>query len=300
MRRSRAFTLVEILVVIAIISFLVMIMIPAFLAGAGSARRIQCINNLKQVSLALLNYETVRGALPAGCWADSRPVKNSREGYQLSWVASILPSMEQAHIYSTINFRLGADSAANSTAFVTRINTLLCPSGARDLGDAPTGWFLRRTNRLNPGPTGKTSPGPGLTLYAACHHDVEAPIDVDNRGVMYLNSRVRFIDVTDGLSSTILLGEVQKASPLGWATGTRATLRNTGHPLNEEGAADADGKPAVSPEFVGGFGSFHQGDGANFGFCDGSVRFIKRTVARAVYEHLGNRQDGEPLDESDY
>ena len=71
---------------------------------------------------------------------------------------------------------------------------------------------------------------PGRTSYAACQNDVEAPIDVDNHGGFYLNSRVRVVDVVDGLSQTIFVGEVAVPSPLGWMSGTRATLRNTGHP----------------------------------------------------------------------
>src|SRR5204862_834252 len=74
--------------------------------------------------------------------------------------------------------------------------------------------------------------GPGRTNCAACQHDVEAPIDVDNHGAFYLNSRVRVVDVSDGLSQTIFVGEVAVSSPLGWLSGSRATLRNTGHPIN--------------------------------------------------------------------
>ena len=72
----------------------------------------------------------------------------------------------------------------------------------------------------------------GLSSYAGCQNDIEAPIDVDNHGVFYLNSRVRVIDVSDGLAQTLFVGEVVKSSPLGWVSGTRATLRNTGSPLN--------------------------------------------------------------------
>ena len=111
---------------------------------------------------------------------------------------------------------------------------------------------------------------------------------------------------------------------LGWLSGSRATLRNTGHPINgvdlsalelvkpanpplpeDLTASDLearieDGNLAVSPRFVGGFGSAHPGRGANFAFGDGSVRFLKQTIERSVYRRLGHRADGEPIDDDEY
>src|SRR5439155_19916447 len=78
------------------------------------------------------------------------------------------------------------------------------------------------------------SPRPsGQMNYAGCHHAVEAPIDADNHGVLYLNSRVAYDDITDGPAYTIMVGEVRNGPSLGWASGTRATLRNTGTRINE-------------------------------------------------------------------
>ena len=147
---------------------------------------------------------------------------------------------------------------------------------------------------------------------------------MDNHGGFYLNSRVRVVDVVDGLSQTIFVGEVAVPSPLGWLSGTRATLRNTGHPINgvdlstleltepanpplpeDLTARDLEtrielGTLAVSPRFVGGFSSAHPGKGANFAFGDGSVRFLKQTIDRSVYRRLGHRADGEPIDDDAY
>ncbi len=116
--------------------------------------------------------------------------------------------------------------------------------------------------------------------------------------MLFLNSHVKFDDIPDGLSYTLFVGEVAQAHPLGWFSGTRATLRNTGHPINrlnitylggkipglsspgdEPAAEDVEesinsGMLPVSPTFVGGFGSAHNRDGANFAFGDGSVRFV--------------------------
>jgi hypothetical protein len=136
-------------------------------------------------------------------------------------------------------------------------------------------------------------PSPGWSSYAGCHHDVESPIAVDNHGVLFLGSGIRPADVGDGLSQTLFVGEVLMPAKAGWASGTRATLRNTGHPINrrEELASVPDG-------FVGGFGSLHADDGSNFTFGDGSVRFLHTTINPDVYRRLGNRDDGEVIDDA--
>ena len=126
--------------------------------------------------------------------------------------------------------------------------------------------------------------------YAGCHHDVEAPIAENNRGVLFLNSHISARDVTDGVQHTIYLGEKQTgADDLGWMSGTRATLRNTGTPIDKTSLE----KPA-SDLYVGGFGSWHPA-GANFLLGDGAVRFFNLAIDQQVYEQLGNRADGKLL-----
>ena len=140
--------------------------------------------------------------------------------------------------------------------------------------------------------------GDGVSSYAGCHNHVEAPIDVDNRGVLFLNSRVSKAEITDGTSFTIFVGEKTLKRPdSGWMSGTRATLRNTGTRLNAKRAPGANGGVGADPNdhgalFVGGFSSAHPG-GANFIFGDGSVRFITESINPAVYRLLGHRADGE-------
>ncbi len=124
-----------------------------------------------------------------------------------------------------------------------------------------------------------------MSSYAGCHHDVEAPIDVKNHGVFFLNSRITRDDITDGTSFTIFFGEKKiQDDDLGWLSGTRATLRNTGAAINATAGSQGD--------LVGGFGSYHPG-GGNFAFGDGRVRFISERIDPGVYRRLGHRSDGD-------
>jgi hypothetical protein len=148
--------------------------------------------------------------------------------------------------------------------------------------------------------------------YAGCHHDTEAPIDVDNNGVLFLNSSVRLRDVTDGRAHTIFVGEADAASALPWWSGTNASLRNAGSAVGgwDSGEAYAEQirqlSETVTPEdaprdeagllIVGGFGGPHTG-GALFGFGDGSVAFISGQVDSIVFRRLANRHDGQVVGE---
>jgi prepilin-type N-terminal cleavage/methylation domain-containing protein/prepilin-type processing-associated H-X9-DG protein len=289
MSRRRAFTLIELLIVVGIIAVLIALLLPAIQAAREQARRTQCVNNLLQLGLAMGNYASTHAVLPPGVVNDTGPILSLPAGYHHGWAVQILPFIGQNNVYRRFNMQESVYAASNMTARDVHIATFLCPSDGR----------------------------PGLTSYAGCHHDVEAPIAADNHGVLYLNSHVRFDDITDGTGQTILLGELlQGGGPtsLGWASGTNSTLRNTGHPLNDPSSVDAvfqntpqlteaerfaamrqmaeDG--ALPVGFVGGFSSRHP-HGANFVFCDGAVRFVKSSIDRRVFQLLGHRADGEPI-----
>jgi prepilin-type processing-associated H-X9-DG protein len=147
-----------------------------------------------------------------------------------------------------------------------------------------------------------------LSSYAGCHNGVEAPIDATNNGVLFLNSHITTRDIPDGSSFTLLAGEkILGKTDLGWMSGTRATLRNTGTLVNGTPEPGVEGRrrppvdpaqaQAPNPLYVGGFSSQHPG-GANFALVDGSVRFYSETVDRSVFESLGNRADGKLMDQS--
>jgi len=280
--KSSGFTLVELLVVISIIGILIALLLPAIAAAREAARRTQCLNNLSQLGLAVHNFEYHFESLPPGVTNPDGPIRNEAQGIHVSWIVKILPYMEQRPVFQRFDQAAGTYAAVNSEARSAWINSLHCPS--------------------DPDVHTPADDNVGLSSYVGCYHDTEAPIDEDNNGLLYLNSGVRYSDIFDGSSNTILLGEATvRTNNLGWASGTRATLRNTGSFVNhrfnlpDESGATAVEPPSEGPLYVGGFGSFHAGDIANFGFADGSVREISQSIDPDLFRLLGHRSDGEIL-----
>jgi prepilin-type processing-associated H-X9-DG protein len=287
--------MIELLIVIAIITTLIGLLLPAIQSIREMARRTQCVNNLLQLGVALSNYASTHRVLPPGVVNGTGPILSLPQGYHYSWAVQILPFLERGSVFRGFDFAHGVYEAANASARDCRLSSFLCPSDF--------------TGQMN---------------YAGCHHDVETPIDADNHGVLYLNSHVAHDEITDGLAYTILLGEVRSGASLGWASGTRATLRNTGSRINapDPTVPGSFGGPlpnsrarpqgtglddlaamieqgVVPIDFVGGFASQHV-HGANFLFCDGSVHRLDRSIDEGVYRRLGNRADGEIIDADDY
>jgi prepilin-type processing-associated H-X9-DG protein len=254
----------------------------------------QCTNNLLQLGTALQNYASVHRVFPPGVVEPKGPIENQAQAYQVGWALQILPYIEQANVWKRYNFAFGVTSPSNQTIINHTVAGFMCPSDGYSSAAA-----------MN---------------YAGCHHDVEAPIDATNHGVLFLNSAIRRDDLTDGTSSTILLGEHRTNSALGgsyWAWGTRDSLRNTGTPINSREPLEMTGfqnmggsiagnpgseerldqlqaaidASAISLTFVGGFSSHHPG-GANFAFADGSVRFVNESIDPTIYQALGHRSDG--------
>ncbi len=272
----RAFTLVELLVVIAIIGILVGLLLPAIQAAREAARRCSCSNNLGQLGLAMHHYEFNREHLPAGVINDSGPIQNQAVGQHISWMVNILPYIEQINIYRNIDQKIGAYAPENEEARIVRIVSFQCPSDS----------FMQGTKELD-----NTSQE---SSYAGCYHDVEAPIDRDNNGLLFLNSKLRYNEILDGSSNTILLGEkIALQNDLGWMSGTNATLRNTSAftmPVRAKSRFRME-EDTPNPLAAGGFGSYHTG-GGNFAFADGSIRFISESINVKLYQNLGNRNDG--------
>ena len=295
--RRKAFTMVELLVVVGIIGVLIALLLPAVQSAREVARRVQCTNNLHQLGVALENYASAHRVYPPGVVDFQGPISGVPAGYRFGWAAQILPFMELKNVYNRLNFTLGVYADGNVTATEMRISTFLCPSSSISAG----------------------------TNYAGCHNDVEKMIDVDDHGVFFLNSRIARRDLVDGPASTIFLGETRYSMTYGtWAMGTSATLRNAGWGVNDENSPDvaqvrslrAGGRPGgdrfdpvvlqamidsgeLASDLVGGFASQHNG-GANFLFGDGSVRVLKSRIDRGVLRALAHRFDGEVVDGEAY
>lgn len=290
-RRPRllaAFTLIEMMLVLVILGVLAGLLLPAISAAREAARRHSCCNNLMQFGIALHSYDSVHETLPPGVVSESNPVLDMPRGYGFGWMTQILPYFEMRNVYNHFNLQVELYEAPNFTTRTSLIRSFLCPS---DFGPA------RDTNRI------------AMNNYVGVHHDVEAPIAADNHGVLFLNSHVRFEDVSDGISMTLFVGEtIHDGLGLGWASGTRASLRNTGltagsGPFSVAGPAVGSGPNGSgsgmppSPLFVGGFSSAHPGI-INFAMGDGSVRVLTKTINTAILKQLAHRADGELIDES--
>ena len=281
MRRRRTlqgFTLVELLVVIAIIGVLVSMSIPAVQASREMGRRNQCRANLAQLMLAMQNYENAFESFPAGVLNPDGPIRSEPIGHHQSWLVQMLPYVDEGNAYRLLDLSESVYDAKNAPVRALSPNLFICPTEPNDR--------------------------PGTSNYAGCHHDVESPIDTDNHGVLFLNSHVRRLDITDGSSHTLVVGEKRMDNDdLGWMSGTRAALRNTGLPPNDlrssasawpnSASAPADAAPRAVA-YVGGFASAHT-NGVMTGFADASVRFIAEDIDMQVWQQLGHRADGKLL-----
>jgi prepilin-type N-terminal cleavage/methylation domain-containing protein len=281
--QQHGFTLVELLVVIAIIGILISMLLPAVQQVREAARRTSCLNNIAQIGIALHGYEFAQEEFPAGVTNPRGPVTNDSVGKDVSFLVEILPHIEQLGIATRFDKSLGAYDPANAPAREMVIGTYICPS-----------------NYVGGQNDDETA---GVSCYAGCHHSIEAPINEDNNGVLYLNSRTTFSDILDGSNNTILVGEYNPSeASLGWASGTNSTLRNTGVPVSDavdHYAVSFGGEDSEQPEgktAVGGFGSHHPG-GANFCLASGTVLFLSNSIDPKVFENLGNRADLEMMGE---
>lgn len=270
------FTLVELLVVIAIIGILVGLLLPAVQAAREAARRVSCMNNMTQIGLAIHHHDFSLEHLPSGVINPDGPIRNQEVGQNVSWHVQILPYIEQQNLFDNFDLKAGAYAPVNEKARAAAVPTFLCPS-------FPGPAVVRTTS-------GKQA---ATNCYVGCQDDHETPIDSDNNGLLFLNSKIRFTEILDGSSQTILTGEIRPgAKSLGWASGTRATMRNTSS-INE-GKWPDDCDVEVGSLDVGGFGSFHQG-GALFTFADGSTVFLTDSIDEKLFKQFGNRADGEIL-----
>lgn len=200
-------TLIECLSVIFIIGVLISMLLPAVQAARETARRSQCTSHLQQIGLALRNYEVIHNVLPPGTVEPSGPVANTPLGFHHSWTLAILPWFNvpaTAHVRYDMSV-YSPPNLAVLLAMGTSPQAFRCPSNSSP--------FIQ-------------------SHYAGCHDDRDKPIDEDDHGVFFRNSAVRNQDIPDGTAHTIYVGEKLSYAPeWGWMSGTRATLRTAGVPI---------------------------------------------------------------------
>jgi prepilin-type N-terminal cleavage/methylation domain-containing protein/prepilin-type processing-associated H-X9-DG protein len=318
MNLRRAFTLIELLVVIAIISVLIALLLPAVQAAREAARRASCVNNLKQLGIALHNYHDTMGAFPPGYLSIMDRVTFDNDGPGWGWCARALNQMEQSPLFNSINFVLGIEFPANQTARLTVVSSFLCPTDAFaqqtfTVVDATTSGttvgapICDVASSNYPGSVGSGDPS---SLYPFIIDDDDGPPGRDNgNGIFFRNRSVNLATITDGTSQTFMVGE--RSQNLARATWTGA-VTNAAVPLValQAGAGfDPEGGGALvlahtgenhGPNAPSGqahgdqYWSLHPG-GANFLFADGSVRFIKEQVGFRVFQSLATRNSGEVL-----
>ena len=292
----KAFTLVELLVVIAIIGVLVGLLLPAVQAAREAARRMQCSNNLKQISLALHNYHDTNRRFPPG----------SKYTNKMGYAARILPFIEQQNVYDTINWN--TDHNANMAVATGRIGTFLCPSGAEENSssssetvDGQLAWTIHYYG--NTGPIG-TNPIEDEE-YERNKPKEGKYGEVAHGGILYTESDIRFADITDGTSNTIAFGEMSWNGHEGYRAWHRGrvwvggggnaayvTSKNHKYAINIGKKTKDDTYKQINNN--GPYGSEHPG-GAQFSMCDGSVRFVADSIEHSLYLGMASRDGGEPL-----
>jgi prepilin-type N-terminal cleavage/methylation domain-containing protein len=270
-RRARGgFTLTELLIVMGIVAILIGLLLPAVRRVRGPAERTQCMNNLKQVILALDNYAAVHGTvgpmpadranLPAELWFPSGCMgTGSNPEDRLSWMVAILPYLDQESLFKRFDPANGY--AGNLAATQIRLDTFVCPAAGQAVYDSPVTTYIAMA---------------GIGQGAA-----EQPANAAGNGFMGYDRQTSFAMIKDGTSNTIALMETR--SGIGpWARGGASTLRGF--------------DPADLPLF---------GDNRPFGghsigmvtaFVDGSVRTIPPSIDPKIFASLITIAGGETVE----
>lgn len=253
-RRCRGFTIVELLVVIAIIAVLIALLLPAVQQVRESARRMQCLNNMHQIGLALHNYHSTHNSLPPG-GLQPRPIWP--RGKQFAWSAFLLAYLDQKNASDAIDFDYPFDDPVNAVIAATPITTYVCPS-------TPRSSMLTR--------------GMGATDYGGIYGERIFTRNNPPRGVMIYDRAIRFRDITDGTSNTLAISEDAAFRDGQWINGRN--LFDQAFQINK------------APRFENDIRSEHP-QGANGLFADGSAKFLNEQMDLKTLAAICTRDGGE-------
>ena len=332
-KRTRGgFTLVELLVVIAIIGILIGMLLPAVQQVREAARRTACKNNMRQLGLALHNYESALSQFPPGYAYQRGDAYQAATGYLVdpgyqdanhlgqAWGASILPYIEQGNLHDQVDFRLPCFDSSNLVARETSLEVFLCPTDSwsqnnfvvRDASTAPTEKYAAASYCANWGPAYGVTETPGNPS-----DDVNLDATPDNSaGPFFRNSKTKFRDILDGTSSTLALGERtngpildENRNPIGapphpnfenvWFAATRDVddpADDHGHMVlfdTEYGPNRARGEGTGADR---GVSAPHAGL-AQFVMMDGSTHTIRESIDLATYRALSSIRGREVIGE---
>ena len=331
-RKHRAFTLIELLVVIAIIAVLIALLLPAVQQAREAARRSTCKNNLKQLMLAIHNYNDVSRTLPMSF---SGTPWNAVTTGTFSWIVQSLPYLDNAPLFKKVNFNdpAGISGASNAGVRTAVFPALLCPSNVQpgtrpnsvdgyntngmgtaggtdyvgNLGFIWGGW--RDCPAMN---VAATNPQPGLpATYAVNQSPPSAYVPwVDGccasgggirqvNGVFPYQGCAKLADITDGTSATIAVFE-----DMHWIGGAPFNTSHTDDSAWSSGLAVSNGLlpinyvnlANVGDRRCHGISSMHKG-GAHAGMMDGSIRFINQDMSTLTRYKITVRNDAQPVGE---
>ncbi|HVC99190.1 MAG TPA: DUF1559 domain-containing protein [Pirellulales bacterium] len=290
------FTVIELLVVMAIIGMLVAILLPAVQSARESARNTSCRNNLKQIGLALHEYENRQLVYPPSSTSDIMEGvwnANPLNDHLHSWASLILPDLEQSALHNLVNYNVSSLAPENQAAAKSTIPLYRCPSFS--------GGVISREPRY--APFGKFA----IRNYVALGATTIDKLWLEPDGAIYWQSNTRPRDLRDGSSHTFFLAETREPDASVWIDGGTAAISALIYDPNSSTFSDLVISLNYTPYYPsGGQGidclwgpsSMHPG-GAMHLLGDGSVRFIKNEIAVNVYTALTTRAGKEALDVSD-
>lgn len=311
----RGFTLVELLVVIAIVGLLVALLLPAVQSAREAARRMQCVNNVRQIGLALHLFHDANQVFPASGWTQAGP--GNPAGSFVGWRPLTMPYLEQQNVKELYDFNLNWWEGTNPTVAAIPIKVYRCPS-------APQGIEVVTAVAKSPRPAMTFTNPVAPTDYEALmgvhpgainpHLPVALYNSTNHVSVMYRNSTTRFADVLDGTSHTVMVVECaarprvyrKRVALSGLANDQGICWADSEGPFSLHGAS-ADGNTegcglncalAMNRRNDNEPFAFHPG-GSNVLFADGHVQFLKETISLATLAALSTASAGEVIDGKD-